>query len=221
VPVLIKTTVVRGSSIWFDKWTPGDSGTVIHIAYFESSTHDVFYRALDTATDTLGTEITVFAGASAGTTDALCISVTKSKAGRILVGFDIDGGTETGFYKSDDFPVTAFTVKADLNEATSDYYLLYPGNDADTADIYAVYWDRSADEISLKVYDDSGDAWGETSIATSMTDLGSSVASPQFAAAVRNSDGHLILVAWTVADVLNQRCGVYHGKDERGGGFHG
>jgi hypothetical protein len=207
-PVQIKNATVRGFAVWFDKWTPSDTGTVIHLAYYENAAHDVFYRALDTSNDSLGTEITVFAGASALATADQCISITKSKAGRILVAYDIDGGTETGFYKSDDYPVTAFTSKTDLNETTSDYYLLFPGNDADTADIWAIYWDRSADEISLKVYDDSANSWSETSIAGTMTDLATTSASPQFAGAVRNSDGHLILLAWSAADTLNAdlRC---------------
>ena len=36
-----------------------------------------------------------------------------------------------------------------------------------------------------------------------MTDIASSTAAPQFSASVRNSDGHLILIAWTNADTLN------------------
>jgi hypothetical protein len=216
VAVSIKASVVvRGYSVWFDKWTPSDTGTVIHIAYMESTNHDVFYRALDTASDTLGTEITVFAGASAGTGADICISVTKSKAGRILVGFDLDGGTETGFYKSDDFPVTAFTSKnnsggtVNFNEGVTDYYQLFPGNEADTADIWCVFWDRTADEISLKIYDDSANDWvSETSIAGTMADVAASLIAPQFSGAIRRSDGHLILVAWSAADTLNAdlRC---------------
>lgn len=204
LPVQIKaTSAARGVACWFDQWTPGDSGTVIHLAYFESTTSDVFYRALDTASDTLGTEITILNGASANNNENTCISVTKSRGGRILVAFDIDGGTETGFYKSDDFPVTAFTSKTDVNEATSDYYLLFPGNDADSADIYAVYWDRSADEISLKVYDDSGNSWAETSIAASMVDVSAATVASQFSGSVRLSDGHLIMAAWSNADTAN------------------
>lgn len=199
----IKATAVRNVSVWFDKWTPGDTGTLIHLAYFDTTNSDVFYRSLDTASDTLGTERVVFLGASALSSEDTCISITKSKAGRILVGFDIDSGTETGFYKSDDYPVTAFSSKTDLNESTSDYYMLFPGNDADTADIYAIYWDRSADALSLKVYDDSADSWSETAIAGSMVDVGTASLSPQFAGAVRNSDGHLIVAAWTAADLAN------------------
>ena len=207
VPVLIKGSLTGiGVACWFDKWTPADTGTLIHLAYMDSTNHDVFYRTIDTgASDTLGTEITVFAGASFSAGANTCLSVTKSEAGRILVGFDGDGGTETGFYKSDDYPPTAFTAKADVNEAGgTDYYQLFPGNETDTADIYALYWDRSAGELTLKTYDDSGDSWAESAaIATGLTSIASSTISPQFTGAVRNSDGHLLAAWWTNSDNAN------------------
>jgi hypothetical protein len=211
-PIQIKaTSAVRGIACWFDKWTPGDSGTLIHLAYYESTNHDVFYRALDTSDDSLGTEASVFAGASATNSGVECISIAKMRGGNINVAFNIDGGTEFGFYRSGDAGATFATGDASgaMLEAAADYFLLYPGNEADNQDAYLVYWDISADEISLKVYDDSGAALGtETAIATTMVELVASAATPQFAGAVRNSDGHLILVAWSAADLANAdlRC---------------
>ncbi|MDP1675670.1 MAG: hypothetical protein Q8L88_02300 [Bacteroidota bacterium] len=214
-PVGIKTgTNVCGVAVWYDGWTPGDSGTKIHVAYYEDTTDDVFYRYLDTASDTLGSEITVFAGASATYVNAsACISITKARGGYIFVAFDIDGGTELGFYRSTDGGGT-FGARTDVNEATSDYYLLFPGNYADANDIDCIYWDRSANEISLKVHDDSANSWAETSIAASMVDLASTTAAPQFAGLVRDTDGHLILVAWSDADLLNSdlRCWDINGS---------
>ncbi len=209
VPAVIKaTTTIGGIAVWFDKWTPSDTGAIVHLAYFEiAGAHDVLYRAFNTADDTMGTEIVVLAGTSGVGGANSCISVTKSKAGRILVGYDIDGGTELGFAKSDDYPVTAFTAKTDFQEATSDYYILLPGNYADTNDIDCIYKDRSAAELSLKTYDDSANNWtgvsAETSIATGITDVSTTTAGSQFSSAVRNSDGHIILVSWTAFDTLN------------------
>lgn len=214
-PTLIKATSIGGIAVWYDKWTPGDSGTLLHIAYFETSTNNVLYRSLDTSNDTLGTEITVFAGASLVAGANSCISVTKSKGARILVGFDGDGGTETGFYKSNDFPVTGFTSKTDFQEATTDYYILLPGNYADTNDIDCIFWDRTASEITLKTYDDSANNWtgvsAETSIATSMTAITAGTVSPQFAAAVALTSvgsltaGHAYVAAWSNADTAAAR----------------
>lgn len=218
VPVLVKATTGIGLAVWFDKETPSDTGTLLHMTYMESATHTVFYRSLDTASDTLGTEITVLAGASFVSGNNTCLSITKSKAGRILIAFDGDGGTETGFYKSDDYPVTAFTVKGvatPLNEvAGTDYYLLFPGNAADTNDIWALFWDRSANELTVKTYDDSLDLWTESAAITGMTDLASTTASPQFAGTIRDSDGHLLWVAWENADTASAklRCWDWSGS---------
>ncbi|KKL63160.1 hypothetical protein LCGC14_2177870, partial [marine sediment metagenome] len=67
-PVAIRVGTVSKASIWYDRWTPGDTGTTIHIAYANISVDDIFYRDLDTSTDTLGTERTVFAGTTFNTT---------------------------------------------------------------------------------------------------------------------------------------------------------
>jgi hypothetical protein len=60
-----------------------------------------------------------------------------------------------------------------------------------------VYWDRTAAEISIKKYDDSGNSWGETSISGGMT---SATSIMQMSAVVRHSDGHIIVAAWTGLD---------------------
>src|SRR4051812_7008882 len=41
-------------SVWYDRWTPGDtSGTLIRIATEETNTDDIYYNTLDTSNDTL------------------------------------------------------------------------------------------------------------------------------------------------------------------------
>lgn len=211
----IKAGTIIGLAVWFDKWTPGDSGTLIHLAYVDSDSDDVFYRQLETATDTLGTEISVFAGASASAPNS-SLSITKSKAGRILIAYDINGAsTETGFYKSDDFPVTAFTVKSQTafhEAASTDYYQLFPANLADTNDIWALFLDRSANEITLKTYDDSGDSWSaiaESAAIMTCTEVAATTALPQMAGAVRSSDGNLILAAWDSMDTAGALLRVF------------
>jgi hypothetical protein len=39
--------------VWYDQWTPGDTGDTIHIATMDTSEDGLFYNALDTASDTL------------------------------------------------------------------------------------------------------------------------------------------------------------------------
>jgi hypothetical protein len=201
----IDATSVSGLDIWFDKWTPGDSGTKIHIWWMESDTDDVHYRSLDTSSDTLGTDITVFDGASF---DALSffrndseISGTKAVGGNLYVQFWGDADGERGFYRSVDSGAnwTSRTDGADGNVV--DYVICLPDDDsADSQDIVMLYWDVSATEISIKKYDDSdgaGGSWAETSVSAGMS---YSLTYLQWGAVVRHSDGHVLLAAWSVED---------------------
>lgn len=200
-PTLIKGTVTMDAiSVWYDRWTVSSSGNLIHIAYMDLNSDDIFYRSLDTTTDTLGTETTIFAGATASGSGTL--SIVKAIGGNLYCLFDIDGGTETGFYRSTDSGGT-WAARTDANEATSDYYLLVPGFAADNQDIMCIYWDRSADEISRKIYDDSANSWAETSIAASMVDATSSTDSPYFAVTTDLTNSRIILVAWSARDLAN------------------
>jgi len=195
VAVLAGETVSQ-VSIWYDKWASGGTGTRIHIAYCEDNGHNVNYNYLDTASDTLGTEVEVFDGASV-TAEDFC-SIAKMRGGNIVIAFDIDQGTETGFYRSTDNGAT-FGARANLNEATFDHYSVYPGGDADTNDAWAIFVDRSANAISLKVYDDSGDSWSEAAI-TGFTDVSMRTEGFGFCAATRHSDNHLIVAFFTAYD---------------------
>jgi hypothetical protein len=185
--------------LWYDQWTPGDTGTKIHIFHIETDLDDVRYNSLDTASDTLASVVTVAALTSA--TTAAYLSCCKARGGNLYVAFDIDGGTETGFYRSTDNGASFGTRSNSINEATADLYQLVPGNYADSQDIDAVFWDTSADELSLKTHDDSANSWAEASISTGMADVAKTVAGPQFSSMVRHSDGHLIVLAWNSLDV--------------------
>lgn len=201
-PVIVSSTgAMQGLSVWFDKWTPGNTGDIIHLAYFESNTDDVFYKQLNTATDTLGSEITVFAGASTGSVANTCIAITRAIGGNIYVMFDIDGGTEVGFYRSTDGGGT-FGARTGSVEG-ADYFLLAPGFAADTQDIICIFWDRSASEISRKLHDDSADGWAEASIVTTMTAIASSTASPHFSITVDDPNNKICLIAWNARDTAN------------------
>jgi len=197
-PVLIRVGTVIKTSIWFDKWTPGDAGTKIHIAYMDSTSDDVFYRSLNTSGDSLGSEITVFAGVSfnvGGNWTGAIVDITKARGGNLYIGFWGDAVGEFGFYRSDDAGAT-WNSRAQLADGNAvDPILLFPGNEADTQDIWCIYWDVDASEISLKIYDNSGDSWSETAIVGSMTF--NSQLFPM-SGATRASDNHVILAAWTV-----------------------
>jgi len=83
-------TDCQAIQVWYDQWTPGDTGTYIHIATLDSSVDDIFYNRLDTNGDTLlmGTgprDVSTNSGNSTATfgVGANTVSITKGTDGTI------------------------------------------------------------------------------------------------------------------------------------------
>lgn len=208
-PVLVKAGSVDRVAVWYDRWS-GIAAGRIHIAYVDNAVDDILFRSLDTENaDSLGTEVTVFAGATAVAGGNLAI--TKARGGNIVIAGSIDAGAEDGAWESNDNGATWSGTIADPSEgATNDQYILLPGWNADTQDVMLVFWDASADELSIKRYDDSANTWAETSIATGMVETFPSTVAPgpHFAVAVDLENSRNLLVAWSAIDALNAdlRC---------------
>jgi hypothetical protein len=196
-------------AVWYDRWTDG-AGDLIHVVWSGTSSDDVEYFNIDTASaDAKSTPVIVFTGASA-VGDEGHLSITKARGGNLYCSFMLDNGAESGFYRSTDAGAN-WTARTDINEGASDDSVnLQPGFAADTQDIMAIYWDASADEISRKVYDDSGDSWAETSIATSMADSHASrvLGLPDISAVCDYANSKIIFCAWSNTDIVNAdlRC---------------
>lgn len=100
-PVSVDTqTDCIGVAVWYDQWTPGDTGTTIHIVTMDTSDDDLFYNALNTTGDVLASS-TARAVEAVGTTNATYASnanrpaITKGTDGVIYVGADDATGTGT------------------------------------------------------------------------------------------------------------------------------
>lgn len=187
--------------VWFDQWTPGDSGTLIHIWNFDVTNDAIRYRTLNTTGDVLSstTNIVVLASAVAGR--GAFVSGTKARSGFLYCAYDIDAGAERGFVRGS--PAWA-NVAPNLVEATLDTCKLFPASGTgDNNDCWALYYDVSALALTLKLWDNSAFAEVESStIGVAHTD-GATDLTGQFGydAAVRHSDGHLIVAALSGRDV--------------------
>ncbi len=196
--VVVKTGTVSSFEVWYDQWTTGIAGTVIHCAYIDAGAHDVFYRSLETATDTLGTETTIFAGASVASNPK--VSISEAIGARLVCAYNLDEGSEEGFATSVDAGAN-WVVKASPGETTTDDFLLFPGNETDTQDVWLLYMDRSANALTVKTYDDSGDSWSESTTIFTVVEPASPEAFPQyFGGAIDPDDNHLIIAAWNATD---------------------
>ena len=200
LPVAITSadTTAAAIGIWYDKWTSGGTGTRIHVAHVGLVTNDVHYNYLDTADDSMGSDVVAQVGTSA--TGAAQVSICKTRGGNLLLAANIDTGAEIFCVRSVDNGAN-WTSRNTPLEAANDIFILLPANLADNQDAWCIFQDISADEVSLKTYDDSANSWAETSISGSIVEAGPATANPQLAAVIRHSDGHALVAAWNGRDV--------------------
>ena len=190
---------IHSFAIWYDKWTKGDSGDVIHIIFVDSTIgDDLTYNSFSTSDDTLDGEVTaiLFNSAITGDWTDNCISIVKSKNGIIFVGGWVDSGGENAFAKATMTSglATSFTGKTSMADGDQvDRIQFLPGNETDTDDIWCLYQDVSANRITLKVFDDSGNTWSESAAIDTMVETTTLFG---FDSMERHSDSHTILVLW-------------------------
>lgn len=201
--VELATSTTLGYDVWFDQWTPGDSGTLIHFWHFTSGDDDVLWRTLDTNGDTLGTQRVVFAGATFVAGRGVFVSGTKTRSGYLYCAYDGDAGAERGLHRSTDGGTTwSSNLSTTFVEATIDQCLLFPAsNTGDNNDCWAVYHDADADAVTLKMWDSSGATATESTTIVSLTENTTDLTGQYgFSGSVRHSDGHLIVATVTERD---------------------
>ncbi|OGL66359.1 hypothetical protein A2856_01525 [Candidatus Uhrbacteria bacterium RIFCSPHIGHO2_01_FULL_63_20] len=144
---------------WYDGWTPGDAGTVIHVAIIDTGFDDLFYTALDTATDTLSSTVNA---TDANQTNAFTInkslpSITKGTDGDLYMGIqDVDDSFVIKCEADCDAQTNWVEAGANPFDLTNDWLILMP---LAGADVLAIRWDISAGAVQSKAYDDATDAW--------------------------------------------------------------
>lgn len=188
------TSAWSGPCIWFDKWTSGNNGTLIYISFLLDGIGTIDYNTLDTSNDTLSSINVVATGLSLGYDNSNVTKIIKDRGGNLYLAYSGWNGSAFfgGMYRSTDggtiWTSRATPWESDDNDGPSAQFL--PANLADNHDLWMIFGDRSANEYSLKTYDDSADSWAETSITTAVVIDGDT---RQTAASIRHSDGHLIL----------------------------
>ena len=181
----------REPAVWYDRWTQGDSGTLIGIAYYTDGDGDIHFRTLDTATDILDVQRTIFNGVPGDLPTNL--GLVKAVGGNYYVPMTSNSaGMQDRFFRSTDGGVNWVERITVQDTGLSDSFIVTPGNEADSQDIYLFQCDFAAQEITLKVYDDSTNTFSETLIVAAYRWFTIKSAG----ASQRHSDGHSILVMY-------------------------
>lgn len=198
--VVIATGSHRRMALWFDKWTPGDSGTLIHIIAANDSDSDLDYWNLDTSDDSLSTIVQVDANFNPGGSNVFFnenLGITKAVGGNLYIAGMAAVAADLIFYWSIDAGEN-WVSKATPYDAANDTLVLVPdGTAADTNDIQAAYLDRTNNELTLKKYDQSGNSWSEGASALTIT---AGDEANHIAFMIRHSDGDIVGVAQSEND---------------------
>jgi hypothetical protein len=198
----VPTNGVVFFAVWFDQWTPGDSGSTIHCCWVDYTADEVQYRTIDTAaSDSLSATEVVYADGDGitetGWNARPLLSITKARGGNLYICY-MEGGSEA-FYRSTDGGDTWTSRTVPSEGADPDRALLVPADTSDSQDIAVIYYDASAGALSIKVYDDSANTWTETSIDASVG-VNRNTGAFGIAATVRHADRHILAAYWNGAD---------------------
>lgn len=197
----------RGSSAWWDQETPGDSGTIIHMAYLDSAGSTVFYLAYDTSDDTFDSEVDIDTLTISQTSADSDSSITKSKSGRVYVAargdFEADTeNTDHSMRSSSDRFVTSNESELSPYSSDEEIVRLFPGADADEDDICALVFDAVNQDMEFWKFDASANTWSVTAIDTAMALTAANARLfPRFFDGVsRHSDEDILVMYWNDLD---------------------
>lgn len=193
--VTVRTGAHNCRAVWFDKWTPGGTGAIIHICWNVTADSTFQYRQLDTSTDTLGTIRTL-----SGMTGALgygSASIIKARNGNLYACCFLGTATNPVFVRSTDGGTTwtSRTAPTDANQNQSARIWLAPGNEAGTEDVWLIQHLNLTTTLVLKLYDDSANSWSTTTISTGIA----MNQHQHLSVATRLSDNHAIVAAFDAA----------------------
>ena len=189
-------------TVWADAWNPSYAGNKIHILWTDGddvSTWGLHYGQLDTSNDELLIDTRLIAPSNpidppyvsgTGVYFSEWGTVVRANSGSIYATWKTNDSSGSYFFKSIDEGETWVSLPGPWEDDNGDMMLLFPSDEEDD-DLIGIYWDRSAGEISRKLYNGS---WVETSIAQPIRTTDDDY-TRDFDGALR-SDGKIMLAAF-------------------------
>jgi len=153
----------RSWSVWYDQWTPNNSGTLIHLVSNSYDQDMTQYNYLDTADDSVGSWVDVDSSMGAHNAPDGGGFVTVSTDGNIFAGSFAGTIGEICKYVSSWTDITP----AYLFNDDDDHAQVVP---LSGGDILLLYEDSSANTLYSAVYDEGADTWdGSATTITTIT----------------------------------------------------
>jgi hypothetical protein len=203
VLVELDSSDTAGVALWHDKWTPGDTGDLLHCVWIETSDDVLHYRTIDTSDDSLGTEriVHTFTTVTGDIYREFSLYIIKTRGGKLKLAARVDDNGEHGFFESDDGGATWDEIATPFDD-DADQIVLQPGNETDSDDMWGIYADRVNDHLDLKTFDDSAGTWSAVTISENWVDVTATLSDfHNIGAAVRHSDNKSAVAFWNAHDV--------------------
>ena len=217
--VITAQTDCENFAIWYDGWTPGNTGGLIHVAFLENGGDTIYYENVNTASsDTQKGEVAVYSDtATTRTSITDSLSIIEATDGDLYIAISSGAANAVSVVMNSDDTGTNWAAVADegLDDATQDYVMLMP---LTNADIFVLRWDVSADDIQSKEYEDGTDAWdaGWTNIDTSAVENSAVTWNETWAATISPISNTIYLAyvdnAGTASATPDIRTAIYDGS---------
>jgi len=202
-------TDCTGITVWYDKWTPGDTGTYIHIATYDIGNDDMWYNRLDTTTDTR----------LLAATPRSTVLTAPGQGGTLTAGGNtgtVSKGTDGTLYMAMSDNTDSYVVEcsASCNLAASwtetgtnpmdlqpDFPLILPlpgGN------MLLIQRDVSADDLRSKVWNNGTASWDATWSTIDANAPENATYDPAFTAMINPDSGDIFLayIDWSTTGVI-------------------
>ena len=173
-------------SIWHDRDTSGDTGTLIHIVMARFNTFQMRYINLDTATDVFGAPVVVD---SVGVGTTVSHSITKTVDGTLFISQNggNSAGMDVNFWRSIDGGASwvARSVAGAQFLRLDGRAKLIPANTAND-NVGAIVGRTASSSNFYCEYDNTSNTWTSVALFTG------TLQEREFQITVRHSDGHML-----------------------------
>lgn len=148
-----------GYDIWYDRWTPGDTGTIIHVAVStnitSASQRQHKYFTIDTADDTLTEVHAGFVNYSNSATGR-SVSIIKAEDGALYfqTAQDISSTFAHNLWRSTDAGLN-WTDLGSVVGIQGVRFVIFPTASTDQRDVLVLVLDLLGDSLKAYVWDDS------------------------------------------------------------------
>lgn len=184
---------------WYDRWTSGDDGELIHISWINVTLDGSYYVSFNTTSNTLGTKEIVFDGDTSAISNIRFsfLSITKSLSGNLYLFTKIDNAREDAFHvKSSNGG--AWGEQANPIDEDNDQLIIVPANTDDPNDIWGLHHNEEVGNMTFVTFDNSSNVWIRQVLNSTTTNSQANLMS--FSVATRHSDNHSIFAFWSNTD---------------------